>query len=107
MNFPSQIFFNDINDGYRPAILKKLFVAASIQYGFAYLILLWKGVQNDQTSLITLNMIGYAGIYLKKKQKNCWICQNSKCVGCSTYEKVTVQITEQLSRRLFRTLLNI
>ena len=69
MNFPSQIFFNDINDGYRPAILKKLFVAASIQYGFAYLILLWKGVQNDQTSLITLNMIGYAGIYLKKKKK--------------------------------------
>ena len=69
MNFPSQIFFNDINDGYRPAILKKLFVAASIQYGFAYLILLWKGVQNDQTSLITLNMIGYAGIYLKKKTK--------------------------------------
>ena len=40
MNFPSQIFFNDINDGYRAAILKKLFVAASIQYGFAYLILL-------------------------------------------------------------------
>ena len=78
MNFPSQIFFNDINDGYRAAILKKLFVAASIQYGFAYLILLWKGVQNDQISLITLNMIGYAGIYLKKKQKNCWICQNSK-----------------------------
>ena len=106
MNFPSQIFFNDINDGYRPAILKKLFVAASIQYGFAYLIQLWKGVQNDQTSLITLNMIGYAGIYLKKKN-NCWICQNSKCVWCSTYEKVTVQITEQLSRRLFRTLLNI
>ena len=69
MNFPSQIFFNDINDGYRAAILKKLFVAASIQYGFAYLILLWKGVQNDQTSLITLNMIGYAGIYLKKNKK--------------------------------------
>ena len=23
MNFPSQIFFNDINDGYRAAILKK------------------------------------------------------------------------------------
>ena len=68
MNFPSQIFFNDINDGYRAAILKKLSVAASIQYGFAYLILLWKGVQNDQTSLITLNMIGYAGIYLKKKK---------------------------------------
>ena len=26
MNFPSQIFFNDINHGYRAAILKKMFL---------------------------------------------------------------------------------
>ena len=80
MNFPSQIFFNDINDGYRAAILKKLFVAASIQYGFAYLILLWKGVQNDQTYLITLNMIGYAGIYLKKKKKTAEYARILNCL---------------------------
>ena len=80
MNFPSQIFFNDINDGYRAAILKKLFVAASIQYGFAYLILLWKGVQNDQISLITLNMIGYAGIYLKKKKKTAEYARILNCL---------------------------
>ena len=33
MNFPSQLFFNDINHGYRAAILKKLFVAVFVPYG--------------------------------------------------------------------------
>ena len=33
MNFLSQIFFNDINHGYRATILKKTFVAVSILYG--------------------------------------------------------------------------
>ena len=37
MNFPSQIFFNDINHGYRSA--KKIIVAASILYGYGYLFL--------------------------------------------------------------------
>ena len=46
MNFPSQIFFNDINHGYRATILKKIFfVAAFILYGCGYLFLLWKGAQ--------------------------------------------------------------
>ena len=54
MNFPSQIFFNDIDHGYRAAILNsilksilKFFVAASILDGCGYLFLLWKGAQND------------------------------------------------------------
>ena len=48
MNFPSQIFFNYINHGYREAILKKtFFMAASVLYGCGYLLLLWKGMQND------------------------------------------------------------
>ena len=38
--------FNDINHGYRAAILKKnFFVAAFILYGCGYLFLLWKGAQ--------------------------------------------------------------
>ena len=46
MNFPSQIFFNDINHGYRATILKKIFfVAAFILYGCGYLFPLWKGAQ--------------------------------------------------------------
>ena len=41
MNFPSRIFINDINHGYRAAILeKKKFVAASVLYGCGYLSLL-------------------------------------------------------------------
>ena len=47
MNYPSQIFFNDINHGYRVDISKKLFVAASILDGCRYLFLLRKGAQND------------------------------------------------------------
>ena len=38
--------FNDIDHGYRAAILKKnFFVAAFILYGCGYLFLLWKGAQ--------------------------------------------------------------
>ena len=33
-------------------------------------------------ALIMMNMINYAGIYLKKTE--CWICKNSECVWCST-----------------------
>ena len=41
MNFSSQIFFNDINHGYRAEIFKeKNFVAASILYGCGYFFLL-------------------------------------------------------------------
>ena len=41
MNFPSQVFFNDINHGYRAPILKKkFFVAASALNGCGYLLLL-------------------------------------------------------------------
>ena len=48
MNFSSQIFFNDINHGYRAEIFKeKNFVAASILYGCGYFFLLWKGAHND------------------------------------------------------------
>ena len=48
LNFPSQIFFNDINHDYRGAILrKKIFVTAFILYGCSYLFLLRKGAQND------------------------------------------------------------
>ena len=43
MNFPSQMYFNDINHGYRAAILKK----NSITCGSGYLFLLRKGGQND------------------------------------------------------------
>ena len=28
----------------------------------------------------------------------CWICQNSECVWCIIWHKVTVKVTEQLSR---------
>ena len=42
MNFPSQIFFNNINHGYRAATLKeKFFVAASILYGCGYLFVIY------------------------------------------------------------------
>ena len=48
MNFPSNIFFNGINRGYRAAILKKkLFVAASALFGCDYLLLLRKCARND------------------------------------------------------------
>ena len=48
MNFPSQIFFNNINHGYRAAILtKKNFVAAYIFYDCGYLFLLRKDAQNN------------------------------------------------------------
>ena len=36
INFPSQIFFYDVNHGHRAAILKKLFLAASVLYGCGY-----------------------------------------------------------------------
>ena len=39
INFPSQIFFYDVNHGHRAAILKKLFLAASVLYGCGYLLL--------------------------------------------------------------------
>ena len=45
MSFPSHIFFNDISHGYRATILKKS--SASVLYGCRYLLLLWKGAQND------------------------------------------------------------
>ena len=47
MNFPSQIFFDDINCLQSSYVKEKLFVAASILYGCGYLFLLSKGVQND------------------------------------------------------------
>ena len=46
--------------------------------------------------IITLNMIECARIHLKKQ---CWICQSSECVWCSTQHKVTVK--EQLSRQMY------
>ena len=46
MNFPSQIFFNDI--GYKAALLKKkLLVAAFNLYGCGFLLILRKGEQNE------------------------------------------------------------
>ena len=48
MNFPSQIFFNDINHGYRATILKKKSLRLFPFYMVvATLFLLWKGAQND------------------------------------------------------------
>ena len=41
MNFPLQIFFNDVNHGYRAAILKKSSLwLSSVLYGSGYLFLL-------------------------------------------------------------------
>ena len=46
--FSIKDFFNDINHGYKAAILKKkLFMAASVLYGCGYLLLLRKGAQHD------------------------------------------------------------
>ena len=58
-------------------------------------------------TLITLNMIEYACIYLKKKTEY-WILHNSECAWCSAWHKVTVQITELLyqDRNVFKTLSN-
>ena len=41
--FYFEIFFNDINHGYKAA-----FVAAFVLYGCGFLLLLWKGAQNDE-----------------------------------------------------------
>ena len=46
-NFPSHIFFNDINHSYRAAILKKNSLWLLLFYGCGYLFLLRKGAQND------------------------------------------------------------
>ena len=42
MNFPSHIFFNNINHGYRETILieEKFFVTTSVLYGCGYLLVL-------------------------------------------------------------------
>ena len=46
--FSIKDFFNDINHGYKAAILKKkLFMAASVLYGCGYLLLLRKGAQHE------------------------------------------------------------
>ena len=49
--------------------------------------------------LICLNMREYALIMPEEKELS--ICQNSECVSCSISLKVTVQITEQLSRQTY------
>ena len=47
MNFPSQIFFKDINHGYRAAILKKILCVSFHFIWCGYLFLLLKGAQKD------------------------------------------------------------
>ena len=48
MVFPSQIFFNDINHGYRAALLKKNFLLLFQFYmAMTTYFLLWKGAQSD------------------------------------------------------------
>ena len=53
----------------------------------------------SQCAWICLNDTDYdTSIYLKKKKNRiCWICQNSECAWCSTKHKLTFEITEQLT----------
>ena len=62
MNFPSQIFFNDISHSYKAALLnKKLFVAAFISCGCGFLLLLRKKA----------NECVFLKIGLSPSKKNC------------------------------------
>ena len=45
MNFPSQIFFNDI--GYKEVLMKENSLWQFNLYGCGFLLLLWKGEQNE------------------------------------------------------------
>ena len=54
MNFPSQIFFNDVNHVYRAAISKKkFFVAASVLYGCGYLLYDEKVRRTMRTAIVS------------------------------------------------------
>ena len=65
MNFPSQIFFNDINHGYRAAILKKNYLWLLPFYVVWLLISIMKrcaerfALQLYQTSLSYLSFLCY------------------------------------------------
>ena len=58
MNFLSQIFFNDIDHGYRAAILKKkYFVAASISYGCGTTYFYYEKVRRTMRTAIVSNLL--------------------------------------------------
>ena len=48
MNFPSQIFFNDIDPLQSSYIKEKIFVVASIFYGCGYLFLYDNGLRHER-----------------------------------------------------------
>ena len=56
----------------------------------------------SQNASICLNNTEYDWIYLHIPElTECSICQNSEYVWCSTRDKVTVQVTEQLWRQRY------
>ena len=58
MNFPSQIFFNNINHGYRAAIfLKKNFVAASILHVVAIYFYYERVRRTMRTAIVSNSLI--------------------------------------------------
>ena len=62
MNFPAQIFFIDINYGYKAAILKKFFVAVSL-YMVVATYLYYEKVHRTMRNAIISNLLKLKNIH--------------------------------------------